>query len=136
MPLRVRAANNDQEESLRVELFLLLGLPAMVFGAIGPTIRTRFGVTGLVFLGGASFVAVFIFAMVALPSADLQVHDFERSPLPGLAAAAAGPIAGVTVLIRRGQAQRWVATSVLAGMSFGAASTLAAVVTFLAVLGG
>ena len=77
---------------------LLVGL-ALLFSAAAVVVQQRLGRRGLAAWAGIWFLALSWHAVAAVPSHNLPLHDFERSPLPGVAMALGSTTAAAVVVL-------------------------------------
>jgi hypothetical protein len=86
--------------------------------AVLATIAFRFGGRVGLAVAAIGWMAVrWMHILASLPAPDVPLHDFERSPVPGIAAMVAGTLAGgAFVVLQRRQGPLWlrlIATAVV-----------------------
>ena len=80
--------------------------------------------------------AVSAYVVASLPPAEMPVHDFERSPAPGIAATVAGTVAGAWAVVRdRGREAKAAVRGLHAAIAYTVASAVVGVATFLWIAG-
>ena len=87
-------------------VLLLEPLVFAVLATLGFGLRGRYGLA-VVAIGWVAVVWMHILASV--PGREVQLHDFERTPVPSIAATVAGTLAGAAfVVLKRGDGPLWI----------------------------
>lgn len=115
--------------------FLWLMASAALYSTAGVAVLRRWGPRALLGWAAVWFVVCAAAVLGTLPSASASVHDFERSPFPGLSAAAAGIGTGSLVLAARRARGGAVESGALAAVAYVVASFLGLVVSLVLVAG-
>jgi hypothetical protein len=102
--MAVQGIRRNHTRSMAV--LLLEPLVFAVLATLGFGLRGRYGLA-VVAIGWVAAVSMHILASV--PGPGIPLHDFERTPVPSIAATVAGTLAGAAfVVLKRGDGPLWI----------------------------